>query len=117
MLFITQKHRFGRQYSALRSIHVLCRHFGLGDHENTLSTTFVLSFYDLHNEVSHDRVTFKFLNFPLKETPTMSTIITLGYPNDMCRIAFDNSESLKSNADGESGEGCSLLSLRRRPLF
>lgn len=51
----------GSHYSALRSIHVLGRQFGLGHRTNIWSTAFVLTFYDLRNEASHDMSIFKTL--------------------------------------------------------
>lgn len=36
--------------------------FGLGNRNNLSSTLFVLSFYDMQNEVSHDRNTLQFIS-------------------------------------------------------
>lgn len=53
-------------YSALCLIyiHVLGRHFDLGDWISFLSAVFVFSCYYFYNNVSHDRVTFIVIGLP-----------------------------------------------------
>lgn len=54
----------GSHYSVLRSIQVLCRHFGLVYCKNISSSPFVFTFYDLQNDVTHNRGSFKDLALP-----------------------------------------------------
>lgn len=66
-IFITQNHRFGRHYPALRSMQVLGHHCGLVHHKHILKRTLNWwPFYDLQNEAYHDRGTFKFLDYLLQ---------------------------------------------------
>lgn len=75
------------------------RRFELGHRNNILSAPFILSIYDLKNEVLQDMSTF--IHRLSNPQPLLGVgdethnyvKSTLDYPNNTCQSPFDNSES------------------------
>lgn len=90
LVFCNTKYSFGSHSSALRSIHILGRHFGFWHLTNISSAPFVFSFYDLQNEFSHDRSS----RLTLAPQSTVTYVVTylLVYNNEASDLELERFE-------------------------